>query len=315
VETGYDPAALPVPHGYELTPEARALLRSRPPAAALKWVAAAFGRGARVTSARSRNGGTSSAIHVVTVETGSGTHHRCVLRRYVRPEVQAEEPDLAAREAVALGVAATSTVATPELIAVDPTGDEVGVPAVLMTLVPGRIEWAPADLDRFLDRLVEPVLAIAAVDIPAGIHIPAYYPYPATESAGAPHTTQLPQRVWDTAFALLAGPPPVSERRFIHRDYHPGNVLWRRGVVSGVVDWQAASLGSPEADIGHCRANLDRHFGAQVADRFLARWQRDSGRSDYHPYWDVSVVLSFVGAHPGPDPWLDHFVGTAVARL
>jgi aminoglycoside phosphotransferase (APT) family kinase protein len=306
---------LPVPHGYELTPEARALLRSRPPARALAWVAAAFGVGARVTSARSRDGGISSAIHVVTIETGGGTRQRCVLRRYVRPEVQAEEPDLAAREAVALKVAAAGTIATPELVAVDPTGDEAGVPAVLMTLVPGRIEWAPADLDRFLDRLVEPVLAIAAVDVPADAGLPAYYPYPPDESAGSPHTTRLPARVWDTAFALAAGPPPISERLFIHRDYHPGNVLWRRGVVSGVVDWQAASLGSPEADIGHCRANLDRHFGAAVADRFLERWQRASGRADYHPYWDVSVVLSFAGAHPGPDPWLDHFVGAAIARL
>ena len=29
----------------------------------------------------------------------------------------------------------------------------------------------------------------------------------------------------------------------LHRDFDPGNVLWRRGTVSGAVDWQDARTG------------------------------------------------------------------------
>jgi aminoglycoside phosphotransferase (APT) family kinase protein len=257
----------------------------------------------------------SSAVHVVAVDDGRGTSHRAVLRRYVRPELQAEEPDLASREATALRVAASAAVPTPELIAVDPTGDEAGVPTVLMTLVPGRIEWAPANVEAYLWRLAQPLVLISQVPVPAGVSIPAYRPYELGRPLGPPPWTRLPGRVWDAAVELYEGPPPLSEELFIHRDYHPGNVLWRRGAVSGVVDWASASLGSPEADVAHCRSNLHDHFGRAVADRFLAIWQRVSGRQDFHPYWDIAVVLGPPACYGPPDAGLDEFVGAAISRL
>jgi aminoglycoside phosphotransferase (APT) family kinase protein len=314
---GYDPSALPAPHGYELPPERRRLLRSRPPAVALQWAAAAYGPTARVLHARPLPGGTSSAIHVVTVDDGRGGRHRAVLRRYVRPDVMDEASDGVATEAAALRLLAASSVPAPRLLAADPGGQAAGVPAVLMSLLPGRIQWAPAPsrLDAYLRRLAEPLLAIDEVAVPAGTPIPAYRPYELGRPLGPPPWSRLPRRVWDAAVALYEGPPPQPDRRFIHRDYHPGNVLWRRGAVSGVVDWQHARLGALEADVGHCRANLHRHFSAAVADRFLRVWQAISGRTEYHPYWDVTVVLTVPGSYGPPDERLDEFVAAAVARL
>ena len=52
------------------------------------------------------------------------------------------------------------------------------------------------------------------------------------------------------------GPPPGLPEVLVHRDYHPGNVLWRRSKISGVVDWQAACTGPAVADVAHCRVNL-----------------------------------------------------------
>jgi aminoglycoside phosphotransferase (APT) family kinase protein len=313
----YDPSALPVPHGYELASEERRLLRSRPPAAALEWAAAAFGPNARVLHARSRPGGTSSAIHVVTVDDGHGERHHAVLRRYVRPDVMHEASAEVAIEAAALRLLAASSLPTPRLIAADHSGEAAGVPAVLMSLLPGRIEWAPspARLEPFLERLAGPLLAIGEVTVPTNAPIPAYRPYELGRTLGPPPWSRLPRRVWDTAVALYQGAPPLPDRRFIHRDYHPGNVLWRRGAVSGVVDWQHASLGALEADVGHCRANLHGHFSAAVADRFLRIWQAISGRTDYHPYWDVAVVLTAPGSYGPPDATLDEFVAAAIARL
>ena len=310
----YDPRALPVPHGYELSADDRRLLRSRPPRRALAWAAAAFGPSARVRSARSRDGGSHSAIHVVTIDDGSGRAHRCVLRRYVRPNVLAEEPDLAAQEAVALRVAALGSLATPDLIAVDPTGEAAGTPSVLMSVVPGRIEWAPANLDRYLARLAEPLLAISAITVPPTITIRSYRPYRPSAHTGARGTTRLPARVWDAARALFEQPPPLPDRLFIHRDYHPGNVLWRHNMVSGVIDWQSVSIGAPEADVAHCRANLHSHFGRGAADRFLEHWQRISGRSEFSPYWDIAVVMSLGSRDARQTPWLDEFVAAAIAR-
>jgi hypothetical protein len=46
----------------------------------------------------------SSAVHVVHLEDRSGERFRLVLRRYVREDWLAEEPDVAAREADALRI-------------------------------------------------------------------------------------------------------------------------------------------------------------------------------------------------------------------
>jgi len=102
---------------------------------------------------------------------------------------------------------------------------------------------------------------------------------------------------------------------FIHRDYHPGNVLWSGRRVTGIVDWVNASRGAPEADVGHCRANLAGHFDHTVADRFLARHQARTGRTGYHPYWDLAVVVGPADSYGDPDPGLDAFVARAVAQL
>jgi hypothetical protein len=183
-----------------------------------------------------------------------------------------------------------------------------------MTRLPGRIEWARPDLDGFLRRLADPLPVIHDVSVPASVTIRPFRPYALGRELGPPPWTRYP-RAWNLAIELYEGPPPVVERRFIHRDYHPGNVLWRRRRVTGVVDWQSVSLGSPEADVGHCRSNLVDHFSIETADRFLARWQDLSGRRDYHPYWDVTVVVAPSESYGEVDPRLDEWMARVVSEL
>jgi hypothetical protein len=78
----------------------------------------------------------------------------------------------------------------------------------------------------------------------------------------------------------------------VHRDFHPGNVLWQRGAVTGVVDWQAACTGPAVADVGHCRINL-LTAGTDAAVRFTAWWQHAAGTA-YHPWADVVTIIGFL---------------------
>jgi hypothetical protein len=83
----------------------------------------------------------SSAAHLVTLEEDRrGGRRQVVLRRYVRPEVNAEYPDQAEREGRTLRFVELLDVATPQLLAVDPTGNNVGVPGLSMTRVSGRVD-------------------------------------------------------------------------------------------------------------------------------------------------------------------------------
>jgi aminoglycoside phosphotransferase (APT) family kinase protein len=283
-------------HGFDLSDEDRRLLRSRPPERALRWCAAAVGASASVVAVKPLAGGTSSAIHAIDVQDAGGLIHRLVLRRFVRTDWLAQEPDLAEHEACALALAAAAAVPTPSPVGVDPNGGQCDAPAVLMTRLPGSIQWQPADREPFLRKLAAALPAIHGTEVDvAGCPLPDYAPYPL--QAQRPPTWSHRPELWKRAFELFASAAPVTERCLIHRDYHPGNVLWSDGEITGVVDWVNASIGCPEADVGHCRMNLARADSTPPP----ASWSSTANSADPSPMtptWDVAALL---GGRDQPD--------------
>jgi aminoglycoside phosphotransferase (APT) family kinase protein len=275
-------------HGFCDDEATRRLLRSRPPRQALAWAAACLG--GPVISARALRGGMSSAVHLLTTQHGAGQRQQAVLRRYVRAETSTDEPDIAEREARALRAAGNAGVPTPALLAVDPAGTGAGVPAVLMSRLPGRVDWWPSDTSRWLRRLAGVLPAIHAAPLPpAGLTGSFTACQPA--SYQPPGWARYP-RVWERAAEISQGPAPSLPEVLVHGDFHPGNVLWQRGRVSGVVDWQAARAGPAVADVAHCRVNL-LTLGVGAAERFAAWWQQVSGDT-YHPWADVVTIIGFL---------------------
>jgi aminoglycoside phosphotransferase (APT) family kinase protein len=285
---GVSPAGRSPAHGFCDDEATRRLLRSRPPKRALAWAAARLG--GPVVSARALRGGMSSAVHLLTIFDGTGQRRQAVLRRYVRPELNAEEPDIAEREARALGVAGSVDVPTPALLAVDPAGTEAGAPAVLMSRLPGRIDWWPSDVGRWLRRMAGVLPVIHAAPLPPAGLIGPFAPDLPASYQPPPWARYL--RVWERAAEISQGPAPVLPEVLVHRDFHPGNVLWRRDRVSGVVDWQAACTGPAVADVAHCRVNL-LTLGVGAAERFTAWWQQAAGAA-YHPWADVVTIIGFL---------------------
>jgi Phosphotransferase enzyme family len=273
-------------HGFCDDEQTRRLLRSRPPRQALAWAGAWLG--GPVISARALRGGMSSAVHLVTVRRPDGRRAQAVLRRYVRSDP--DEPDPAAREARALRLAGAAGVPTPALLAVDPDGTQVGVPALLMSRLPGRVDWWPSDLDRWLERLAALLPRIHGTALPPGEAVPRFAPY-RQENYRPPGWARYP-RVWERAVEISRGPAPDLPAVLLHRDFHPGNVLWRYGRVSGVVDWLGVCFGPAPADVAHCRINL-LAMGVEVASRFTVRWEQVAGAT-YHPWGDVVTVVGFL---------------------
>nr|AIA18022.1 Phosphotransferase enzyme family [uncultured bacterium] len=94
-------------------------------------------------------------------------------------------------------------------------------------------------------------------------------------------------------------PPPETALRFIHRDYHPVNVLWQEGKVSGVVDWANACRGPAGVDLGHCRVELAQLYDVATADAFLEKYQRLAGAEfSYQPYWDILALFDILFGPP-----------------
>jgi aminoglycoside phosphotransferase (APT) family kinase protein len=304
-------------YGFDLPPDELRLLRGALPIRAREWVRRQVGQGARIVSEHARSGGTASAVHAVTVDDSAGTRRHLMLRRFVRTDWLAQEPDLAEHEARVLELLRPSRLAVPELVAVDTDGSECDVPAVLMTRVPGRVRWSPRDVDGFVHRLVDAMLAIHEVTIPHGVAVRPFRPYYLGTQLEPPRRTPIPDD-WSRAIEVHAGPAPSHQAVFVHRDFHPGNVLWSGSEVSAVIDWSSASVGAPEVDVAHCRVNLAVALGLDVADRFLAIYQERTGRDEYDPYWDLQDLVGMISHIELEPEWLpadDELVRRAVARL
>lgn len=285
-----------------------------PPTVALDWVRKAVGRGSDVVDVRPLAGSQTSAVHALTAHTASGAVIRLVLRRYVWQEYLESEGDPPGYETNALRLLDGGAVPAPRLVAADLTGDECDVPAVLMTLVPGKPRKppvvGPAD---YLRGLAEPLPHIHAT--PVNNMVRPYRPYFTDVPLRPPFWAKDPA-MWERAITIHIGPVPDGNS-FIHRDYHPGNVLWLGDTVAGVVDWANTSAGHPHADVGHCRENLCT-LGPEVADRFLDAYRAVSGdHSEYDPYWDIAAAVGWAPVSdvaPSRPDLYEAFVARAVAR-
>ncbi|HUF33451.1 MAG TPA: aminoglycoside phosphotransferase family protein [Acidimicrobiales bacterium] len=262
-------------------------LRRRPPASTLRWVEQRLGE--RVTRVEARRGGSSSAIHALTVGDS-----RVILRRYVIPDVIEEEPDIIDQERRALRVLERSAAVTPKAILSDETGVHADVPALVMSCLSGRVNWTPANIEGWLRQLAEALPPIHATPHEADDGIRAFRPY--RPDRWEPPPWLRDRSIWDRAVAVFHAPPADDAEAFINRDYHPGNVLFRRGKVTGVVDWQSAAIGPPSVDVSHCRGNLIGRFGLEVADRFTKVWQDVSGEV-YHPWAEAAMAIDALGWH------------------
>lgn len=274
------------PHGFG-DDERSVFLRRRPPASTLRWIERELGE--CVTRVEARRGGSSSAIHALTVGDS-----RVILRRYVIRTVVDEEPDIIDQEVRALRVLERSRAVTPVPIVSDAAGVRADVPALVMSCLPGRVNWAPSNVDSWLRQLAEALPLIHATPWRADDRIRAFRPY--RPDRWEPPPWLRDRSVWDRAVAVFHAPPADDARVFINRDYHPGNVLFRRGKVTGVVDWQSAAIGPPSVDVSHCRGNLIGRFGLEVADRFTKVWQDVSGER-YHPWAEAAMAVDALGWH------------------
>lgn len=265
---------------------------------ALEWVESKW-PGAALEEAVPLEGGTSSLLYEICASK-DGEQQSVVLRLHHKGEWLDQEPDLAKHEAMSLELAEKSSIAAPRILAFDESGEACGMPAVLMTKVPGAVILPPAYDGAWLDGLAKTL---------AGIHrhkaegFPyEYFAYNDARRLERPKWSRV-EGDWMRAFYIVAAGGPPVEYCLIHRDYHPGNILWEEGRVSSVVDWVNTCRGPAGVDVGHCRVNLAQLYGTRVANEFLDAYERHAGESfAYDPYWDLLSLIDTLDGSPAVYP-------------
>jgi aminoglycoside phosphotransferase (APT) family kinase protein len=280
------------------------------------WVKSCVGLNVKLLSSQQLRGSSSATLYRLTLLDGIKVNH-CVLRLFTKSEWLAVEPDIPEHEAAVLEKVSAAGLPVPHLLGCDPRGAACGLPALLMTALPGKVDLMPMSIESWLRQMAEFLVKLHEIE-PAGFHW-HYRAYNNVDQLKVPEWSRH-KPLWEKAIEIVRSPAPAAPVRFIHRDFHPVNLLWRRGKLSGVVDWVNACQGPAGIDVAWMRHSMASMYGLAMSDRFLAVCQEVMGSSwDYDPYWDMKTIVEFL---PGPlevyPPWkdfgLDHIDSALLTR-
>jgi aminoglycoside phosphotransferase (APT) family kinase protein len=260
----------------------------QPSTETLAWVTASIGTGSRILSHRRLTGGVNSAVHRLTVERHD-TRIFVVLRQYPAGSIALRTA--MEKEIANLTVVAGSGLPAPKILAADLAGTATGgAPSLLMTRLPGHLHLSPAERRPWIEEIAENAVRLHAIDLPA----PTFRPW--TDSwitplgqFQVPAGAQKPA-VWLAAFDAMESPPPEDRAVFLHGDYLPVNLLWSRGKITGLTDWNSIHRGSRAIDVGQCRRYLAALYSPDWAEELRSLYESITG-VPLQPWWDLYTLL------------------------
>ncbi len=193
----------------------------------------------------------------------------------------------------------------------DPTGDELGRPALIMVREPGECDYFVLNGERALDERVG--LARRFCELLAHVHrldwqelgLAEVLTDPGPGNAARHELDQWqailrrdqlePYPELELAAHWLARHAPTNVRTtLVHGDYKPGNVLLVDGEPGALLDWELAHLGDPHEDLGWVTQPLRilEHLipGAWERDQLLDHYEAVAGwrpDRDAIAWWNV----------------------------
>ncbi|MGW7192010.1 phosphotransferase family protein, partial [Streptomyces sp. NPDC054838] len=203
------------------------------------WVEKGLSEGERVEQVVRLRGGWTSRMRRLDL-CGPGGRRSLVLRSFVEPFYLRHAEGLLTREAAVLRLLAGTDVPAAALVAVDATARHCDHPSLLMSLLPGTVCLGDGGADDRAGLLARQLVRIHRLPVTAEQRPRAYQAWASPERVSPPADTGRPE-LWRRAVDGIRREPPPHRGCFLHRDFHPGNVLFTgtgAGLrISGVVDW------------------------------------------------------------------------------
>lgn len=245
--------------------------------------------------------GLASATYAIDTTTGD-----FIMKRF-RPHRLAEAPLEWDRLTFAQRVVG---VPVPEPVALDVDGRWFGPPALVMSRLRGRVDVTPTDLARWLVQLARALAAIHETDtVGAGGPLLGGPPLGHWGIGDWERLQQEPD--WPSSVLVDRCVEAIHHSRLspdgapvlVHGDFHPGNVLWTQGTLTGLVDWSAARLGSRWFEFAQCRAGVALLFGMRAVRVLTGHYLQVAAVEPVDlPVFDLMSGL--VARQLGPVQWL-----------
>jgi aminoglycoside phosphotransferase (APT) family kinase protein len=199
------------------------------------------------------SGGASRETWAFDAVGAAGARTELVLRR--DPPGRPSEPGAMSREARAIGAAASSGLAVPEVLLCTDDPDLWGSAGLIMRRVAGET-IARRILRDETYRTARQVLVSQLGAFAAGLHAlapPADLPAPDPVQSLRETLATLEQSspVFDRALAYLdAYPPPARDPVLVHGDLRLGNLIVAPDGLAAVIDWELVHAGNRAEDLG-----------------------------------------------------------------
>jgi aminoglycoside phosphotransferase (APT) family kinase protein len=171
-------------------------------------------------------------------------------------------------------------------------------PTTLISWLDGEADITPSDPDAWAAQLGRALAEVHAVPGDRLSDLPSVFDRSggSQESLGGPAAERIRSR-WPK---ITASPQVLT-----HSDYWSGNVVWRDGLLTGIVDWSGADRGPRGFDVGWCRLDLYLLFGEEIADVFLNAYEDATS----HQLADVALWdgWALARSHRGVTSWVPNY--------
>ncbi|WP_327733798.1 phosphotransferase [Streptomyces nojiriensis] len=286
------------------------------------WVEKGLPGAERIEQVVRLRGGWTSQMRRLDLRGPDG-RRSLVLRSFVKPFYLRHAEGLLTREAAILGLLGDTDVPAATLVAVDATAQYCDHPSLLMSLLPGTVRLDDQDADDRAGLMARQLVRIHQLTTAAHQRPRAYQAWASAKRVTPPAATGRPE-LWQRAVDVIRQDPPEYRGRFLHRDFHPGNVLFTGTDedlrISGVVDWVETSWGPADLDVAHCSTALALLHGVTAgmgfADRYVAAGGTLTEDRAAHLYWRLLDALGFApDAEKVAVPWRELGRADLTARV
>jgi aminoglycoside phosphotransferase (APT) family kinase protein len=227
---------------------------------------------------RRLRGGLGAQMHVLDVETADGRRQKMVLRRFF-PDRDRATPENVAREYEVLRLLELAGVDAPRGLFLDASGESFGVPAMVLMYLPGASVYAPRDQQRWAERLARGLLEVHAItpdhfDL-SGLHVQLIDGIREQIERRALPADVRGALAREVHALLMRDLERITwpEPGLVHDDFWPGNVVWYRERLAGIIDWTFAEVGDPRTDVAQCRVDIAMIHSAGLANAFRDAYQ------------------------------------------
>tara|TARA_Y100000813_G_C24136388_1_gene340145 strand:+ start:57 stop:908 length:852 start_codon:yes stop_codon:yes gene_type:complete len=218
-------------------------------------------------SSRILEGGVSSEVFLIAVESKKG-EEKIVLRTEGGPPAE----NSIKTEYLLLEKLHQTKVPCAKPIHLDNSKEILDKDFMLMTYLEGTIEIPKIKNFGFLNKMVGILKNIHNVDtkilptLPCRFD-PTYDLFEFLPNARINKELKAILKGYDTSYS---GKPVL-----LHGDFWPGNILWTKDEISGVLDWEYAAIGDPVSDLAVASLELKYDYGKRGVDRFLDLYSKN----------------------------------------